>query len=180
MPNAFRYLLLPVLHALGPVLVGYGLTMLIPYLVSVAQADGADAAFLTAFAVTTGTGALLTLATRGYRQELSARHGFLLVTLTWTVVPLFATIPLLLELPQYTFSAAYFEMMSCLTTTGATMMTGLDDLPLSINGLRCFLSWLGVSAILTTLSNRSPLRRSSSAASFSWYTSPWLKLKYSD
>lgn len=143
MPNALRYLLLPVLHALGPVLVGYGLTMLIPYLVSVAQADGADAAFLTAFAVTTGTGALLTLATRGYSQELTARHGFLLVTLTWTAVPLFATIPLLLELPQYTFSAAYFEMMSCLTTTGATMMTGLDDLPLSINGLRCFLSWLG-------------------------------------
>ena len=65
------------------------------------------------------------------------------VTLVWTVLPAFATLPLLLHLPQMSFTDAYFETMSGLTTTGATVMTGLDDLPLSINVWRHLLVWMG-------------------------------------
>ena len=143
MPNTLRYLLFPVLHALGPVLMGYGLIMLIPWIVSVTQQDGADGAFLEAAMLTFAAGAALTLLTRRFKLELTARHGFLLVTLVWTVVPLFAVVPIMIELPQYSLVQIYFETMSCLTTTGATVMTGLDDLPLSINGWRCFLAWMG-------------------------------------
>lgn len=143
MLNTLRYLLFPVLHALGPVLIWYGLTMLVPWTVSLTQEDGADQAFLYAMLITFAVGIVMTLGTRRYRLELTARHGFLLVTLVWTIVPLLAVVPLMLELPQYSLAQAYFEMMSCLTTTGATMMTGLDDLPISINGWRCFLSWMG-------------------------------------
>ena len=55
----------------------------------------------------------------------------------------FCVVPIMIELPQYSLVQIYFETMSCLTTTGATVMTGLDDLPLSINGWRCFLAWMG-------------------------------------
>lgn len=143
MPNTLRYLLFPVLHALGPVLLWFGLIMLIPWGVSVTQHDGADGAFLQGMLLTFAAGGAMTLLTRRYRLELTARHGFLLVTLVWTLVPLLAVVPIMIELPQYSLAQVYFETMSCLTTTGATMMTGLDDLPVSINGWRCFLSWMG-------------------------------------
>lgn len=141
--STLRYLLFPVLHALGPVLIWYGLTMLVPWTVSITQDDGADAAFLQAMLITFAIGIVMAISTRRYRLELTARHGFLLVTLVWAIVPLLAVIPVMIELPQYSFAQTYFEMMSCLSTTGATMMTGLDDLPISINGWRCFLSWMG-------------------------------------
>ena len=83
------------------------------------------------------------LLTRRWRRELTSRHGFLLVTLIWTSVPLFGTIPFIIERPDMSFAQLYFEMMSCLTTTGATVFTGLDKLPVSLNGWRCFLSWIG-------------------------------------
>ncbi len=138
-----RELIFPVFRALGPVIMCFGMTMLLLVGVSAFAKDGAQGAFWTGFACTMAAGALMTLATRRFKTELTARHGFLLVTLAWTAVPLFAAIPLSIELPQYSFARLYFETMSCLTTTGSTMLTGLDDLPLSVNGLRCFLSWIG-------------------------------------
>lgn len=143
MINTLRYLLLPVLHVLGPVLMGYSSTMLLVLLLSLAKADGAHTAFVLGFAATFSSGLVIWLSTKKYKRELTARHGFLLVTLTWMLVPLFAVIPILTEMPHYTLVRAYFETMSCLTTTGATMMTGLDDLPVSINAWRCLLSWIG-------------------------------------
>ncbi|MCS6811284.1 MAG: TrkH family potassium uptake protein, partial [Tepidimonas sp.] len=85
----------------------------------------------------------LWFATRRYQRELAPRDGFLLVTLVWTTLPAVATLPLLLHLPDLSFTDAYFETMSGLTTTGATVLTGLDDLPLSINVWRHLLVWIG-------------------------------------
>ena len=70
-----------------------------------------------------GVGAALWFFTRRFKRELQPRDGFLLVTLVWTVLPGVATLPLLLHLPGLSFTGAYFEAMSGLTTTGATVLT---------------------------------------------------------
>ena len=80
-------------------------------------------------------------ASRG--KELRNRDGFLLSALTWVVLPGIATIPLMLSIPGLSFTDAYFETMSGLTTTGATTISNLDQLPGSVNLWRAFLVWLG-------------------------------------
>jgi trk system potassium uptake protein TrkH len=72
-----------------------------------------------------------------------AKDGFLLVNLVWMVLPLFAAVPLLFTVPDITWSKAYFEAMSALTATGSTALSGLDDLPVSVNVWRCFLQLIG-------------------------------------
>jgi trk system potassium uptake protein TrkH len=71
------------------------------------------------------------------------RDGFLLVALVWTVLPAFATLPLLSYVPGLSFTDAYFEATSGLTASGATVLAGLDALPPSINLWRGFMIWLG-------------------------------------
>jgi trk system potassium uptake protein TrkH len=92
------------------------------------------------------------LITRRDSRELQRHHGVLIVSLAWSVLPLFATIPLQWYFraagAPMSFTDAYFETLSGLTTTGATVMTGLDALPPSINLWRCFLQWLGGGGIL--------------------------------
>jgi trk system potassium uptake protein TrkH len=100
-------------------------------------------AFVTAIGLTFGAGLLLSLATRRFRRELRLRDGFILVSLTWLVLAAFAALPLMLAIPGLSFTDAYFEAMSGLTTTGATVLTGLDALPLSVNVWRCFLVLVG-------------------------------------
>ena len=121
--NTIRYLLLPVLNASGPVFIWLAAALLIPFTLSVSKQDGAADSFLTCFLITLATGVVLMLLTRRWRRELTSRHGFLLVTLIWTSVPLFGTIPFIIERPDMSFAQLYFEMMSCLTTTGATVFT---------------------------------------------------------
>ncbi len=67
----------------------------------------------------------------------------MLVALIWMVLPAFAALPLLLAIPGLSVTDAYFEAMSGFTATGATVLTGLDTLPLSVNVWRCFLQWVG-------------------------------------
>jgi trk system potassium uptake protein TrkH len=92
------------------------------------------------------------LAARRHRRELQRRDGVLLVSFAWTALPLFACLPLLHYFDRadaaISFTDAYFEAMSAFTTTGATVLTGLDALPGSINLWRCFLQWMGGMGIL--------------------------------
>ncbi len=135
---------LSVFHALGAIVFVFGLTMLVPVGVSWLTRDGAETAYDEAIALTLLIGGLLWLATRRRgHAELRVRDGFLLVTLTWLVVPIFGALPLLFQIPGLSFTDGYFESVSGLTTTGSTVLTGLDALPLSINLWRCFLHWLG-------------------------------------
>lgn len=135
---------LSVFNALGAIVFVFGLTMLVPVGVSWWVDDGAQTAYDEAIAITLFVGGLLWLATRRRQHvELRVRDGFLLVTLTWLIVPVFGAVPLLLHIPGLSFTDAYFESASGLTTTGSTVLVGLDALPLSINLWRCFLHWLG-------------------------------------
>jgi len=95
------------------------------------------------FAAAVLSGWLLSLATRHHRRELLPRDGFLLVNLVWLVLPAYAAAPLYYAVPELSLSKAYFEAMSALTATGATAVSGLDLLPVSINVWRCFLQLIG-------------------------------------
>jgi trk system potassium uptake protein TrkH len=117
--------------------------MAIPLATAFALGEPSVDAFAAAMVLTASAGALTWIALRGSDAELQTRDGFLLVTLTWFLLPAFAALPLLLYFPNLSFTDAYFETASALTTTGATVLSGLDALPVSVNLWRCFLQWLG-------------------------------------
>jgi trk system potassium uptake protein len=141
---------LPVLAVLGGVLMLFALTMAVPLAFAWIGRDAALPAYDEAILVTFGCGALMFLAgrRRSARRELQPRDGFLLVTLVWSVLPAFGALPLMFHLPGLSFTDAYFEAVSGLTTTGATVLTGLDTLPTSINVWRCFMVLIGGMGIL--------------------------------
>lgn len=132
----------PVLRALGMVIMLFALTMFVPLAWSWHVNDGAQAAYDEAFGLTFLSGLFLWYRFREERRELQVRDGFLMVVLVWTLLPAFATLPLILHLGM-SFTDAYFETMSGLTTTGSTVISGLDTLPQSINLWRHLLVWLG-------------------------------------
>lgn len=143
-----RYFLLPVLNITGPVLVAFAFLLLVPVLVSILYDDGAAAGFEIAFALCLITGIVLHTLTKRHQRELLPRDGFLLATIIWTVTPLFGAIPLMIEIPSISFTHAYFESMSGITTTCATVLSELSELPQSLNFWRCFMSWIGGMGIL--------------------------------
>jgi len=140
--------LAPILHVLGLVILIFSFTMLAPLLTALFAQDAAQFAFDESFAVTLIAGFALWLVGRRWRRELKVRDGFLLVLLVWTGLPAFATLPFLIYAPQMGFTDAYFETISALTTTGATVMSGLDALPPSLNLWRHLLNWLGGMGII--------------------------------
>ncbi|MCB1965375.1 potassium transporter TrkG [Accumulibacter sp.] len=134
--------LYPVIRVLSLVILMFGLTMLLPLAVSWTQHDGAEGAFDEAILLTISTGLGLWYATRKEQRDLTIRDGFLMVALVWTLLPIYAGLPLVLQL-NVSFTDAYFEAVSGLTTTGATILSGLDTLPVSINFWRTQMVWLG-------------------------------------
>ena len=140
--------LLPVLNVLGRLMSFFSLTYLIPIAGSLIFADGLVLDYIYAMALTALLGMVLYALTRRHYRELRARDGFVLVVGSWTMMAAIATLPLLLVYGQMSFTDAYFETMSGLTTTGATVMTGLDTAPASINLWRHELNWLGGMGII--------------------------------
>jgi trk system potassium uptake protein TrkH len=124
------------------------LSMLLPLVVSLLYDDAARRPYYQAVLITLASGAALWGATRGRHGELQPRDGVLLAALVWTVLPVFAALPLIFHLPALNFTDAYFETVAALTTTGATVLSGLDRLPPSINFWRCELQWLGGMGII--------------------------------
>lgn len=135
--------LLAIAPVLGIIAMAMSLSHLLPIITSAVLEDGTMAAFGMSMAFNFAAGLLLWLATRRFRRELSLREGILLVVFVWTGGALFATVPLMLILPGLSFTDAYFEAVSGLTATGATVLSGLDRLPPSINVWRAELQWIG-------------------------------------
>jgi trk system potassium uptake protein len=137
----------PVLRALGMITMLFALTMLAPLILSYAVDDGAQAVYDEVFALTLLFGLFLWYRYRNTKRELNVRDGFLMVVLVWTILPAFAALPFMLHL-GVSHTDAYFEAMSGLTTTGATVLSGLDTLPMSINLWRHQLVWVGAMGLI--------------------------------
>ncbi|KQT09293.1 TrkH family potassium uptake protein [Ramlibacter sp. Leaf400] len=134
----------PVLSVVGRVLLGFAAAFLVPLAWAWRLDDPAlRGIWFTSLAATLVAGVLLEAATRRFRRELQPKDGFLLVTLVWVVLPAFAALPLYWIVPDIDVAHAYFEAMSAITATGATALSGLDSLPISVNVWRCFLQFIG-------------------------------------
>jgi trk system potassium uptake protein len=140
--------MLSVIHVLGSMLMMFSITYLLPALTSVIYDDGQLMDFAVASLVCLGVGAAVWAATRSFKRELRSRDGFLLVTLAWVLMSAIATVPLLIAIPDLSFTDAFFETMSGLSTTGATVLVGLEHLPPSINMWRAALHWYGGMGII--------------------------------
>ncbi len=142
-----KEILLPVAHVFALVMMVFAATMLAPLVMAVWGLDPALSSFVISAVATFVLGALLWLATRRFKRELKTRDGLTLVALTWVALPAVAGFPLWHYLP-INFTDAYFEAASGLTTTGGTVLSGLEFLPRSINLWRHLLSWLGGMGII--------------------------------
>jgi trk system potassium uptake protein TrkH len=140
-------ILLPVAHVFALVMMVFAATMLAPLILAVWALDPALSSFIISALATFVLGAVLWLATRRFKRELKTRDGLMLVALTWVALPAVAGFPLWHFLP-INFTQAYFEAASGLTTTGGTVLSGLELLPRSINLWRHLLSWLGGMGII--------------------------------
>jgi len=131
-------------RVVGILLTLFSITMLTPLFVGMAYRDGAVMPFLGAFAATFLTGLVLFLPVREQKGKLRLRDGFMIVVLFWAVLGIFGGLPFYLYgALDLSVAAAIFESMSGLTTTGATLIVGLDRLPHSILFYRQQMQWLG-------------------------------------
>ena len=148
MLRTLKRLLFPVLNALGPLLIILAAAQLLPIAIAYRDGENVLSEFFTSAAISLLVGLLFLFSTKRFKRELEPRDGFLLVTLSWFTAAVFGSIPLVLLLPEVPYYRLFFEAVSCLTTTGATALTNLADLPLSLNYWRCLLSWLGGMGII--------------------------------
>ena len=133
----------PVVLVIGVLLAMLGLAMLIPAFVDFAAGNQNWAIFTTASFVTVGTGGAMFLATRGTAKTLTTRQAFVMTSLVWILLSAFGALPFYWSGLVPTYTDAYFESISGLTTTGATIMSGLDEMPPGILLWRGILQWLG-------------------------------------
>ena len=137
------------LRILGALLMIFSMTMFPPLLVSMIYQDGLHTVFLVAFGYTFASGFTLWMLFRGFRAELRTRDGFLVTVLLYFALGTFGAIPFLDETgADLSVVDAIFESFSGLTTTGATVIVGLDELPESILFYRQQLQWLGGMGII--------------------------------
>ena len=140
---------LSIQRLLGLMLMVFSVLLLPPVVVSWLYHDGEMLVFLLGAAVVFLLGLVSWLPASRCKAELRVREGFLIVVLFWVVLGLVGSLPLILaEKPHLSVTDAVFESLSGLTTTGATVITGLDDLPASILFYRQQLQWLGGMGII--------------------------------
>jgi trk system potassium uptake protein TrkH len=141
--------LLSIQRLLGLLLMLFSFSLLPPALVSWVYDDGQVQVFTTGMGAVLGLGCLLWLPACRYKDELRVRDGFLIVVLFWVVLGLAGALPFVLATtPELSVTEAVFESFSGLTTTGATVITGLDVMPRSILFYRQQLQWLGGMGII--------------------------------
>ena len=127
----------------------FSCTMLLPAFVALLYGDGGGKAFIQSFVMSAIGGAILWWACHEHKEELRSREGFLIVVAFWVVMGSLGAIPFILsDNPDLTVSSAFFEAFSGLTTTGATNIVGLDNLPKAILFYRQLLQWLGGMGII--------------------------------
>ena len=131
-----------VFFLIGILLIVLGASMLAPYLLQVIFKEGSHS-FVAASFVTMFIGILFILANLEKEFKLNLRQTFLFSSLAWVMVAAFGSLPFLLSSQDFSFSEAFFESMSGITTTGATIIADLDNSPKSILLWRAIMQWLG-------------------------------------
>ncbi len=138
-----------ILKLLGVLLMIFSTFMLPPIFVAVFYGDGATHAFITGFIATFLVGLMCWWPFRHYVREMKTRDGFLIVVLFWTVLSGFGALPFLIASdPHIALTDAIFESVSGLTTTGASVFSGLDYFPHALLYYRAQLHFLGGMGII--------------------------------
>ena len=149
-----------VFFMIGILLVVLGFSMLAPYLMQIIYNENSHSFIASAF-VTIFIGILFILSNLDSEYKLNLRQTFLFSALAWSMVAMFGSLPFILSPKEFTFSEAFFESMSGITTTGATIINDLDKSPKSILLWRAIMQWLGGIGIIVMAITIFPLFRNS-------------------
>ena len=134
----------PVGYVIGLMVMTLGLAMLLPMLVDIAEGLGHWPVFAESAILTILVGGLVALSCRnGVREGLTIQQTFLLTTGVWLALPIFGALPFIFGATEARVVDAFFEAMSGLTTTGSTVLSGLDGLPKGLLLWRGLMQWLG-------------------------------------
>ena len=155
MPVLFRHKayinLLLLLRVIGMLLIIEAVFMVVPCLTGLLYGEGSTLSFLVCIGITAGAGFLMTLL-KPRSSEIGKREAILLTGLTWVILSLFGMLPFLFCGTHLNVSDAFFETISGFTTTGASVLNSLKDVPHSILIWRCVIQWIGgLGIILFTL-----------------------------
>jgi trk system potassium uptake protein TrkH len=146
--SSLKATVLPISNVLAGIVVVFSLCMLVPAALGQIDREPGRWVFSDAALAVFASGGLWWLLTRRFHRELQIRDGVLLVTLAWVLLPVIAALPLMKGIAGLSFTDAYFECVAGLTTTGSTVLVGLDHLPASLNFWRHFLHWIGGMGII--------------------------------
>lgn len=134
----------PIAYVFGRILIVLAILMLGPALVDWSVGNGNSVPLFFSALITGGVGGLIALATvNGLRGAFDIRQAYLLTAVIWFGLPVFAALPFMLGVPRLQFTEAYFEAVSGITTTGATVIYGLDSMPAGMNLWRGLLNAAG-------------------------------------
>ena len=131
-----------VFFLIGILLVVLGVFMLVPYFIQITYNENSHS-FVSSSFVTIFIGILFILSNLDKEFKLTLRQTFLFSTLAWVMVAIFGSLPFILSPKEFTFSDAFFESMSGITTTGSTIISDLENTPKGILLWRALLQWLG-------------------------------------
>lgn len=134
----------PVGYVIGLLLVALGATMFIPWGVDILWATGGGGTFAASGMITILFGGSMALASANSRTPgLSLQQAFLLTVMSWVALPFFAALPFWLGAPHASYTDAFFEAVSGMTTTGSTVFSNLSNLPLGTQLWRGMMQWFG-------------------------------------
>ena len=138
-----------IIRILGLLVALFSVAMLPPAVVSLIYRDGGGLPFVIAFVFNVIAGLIIWYPNRFHKADLRARDGFLIVVFFWLVLGSFGALPFVFSTsPHLALTDAFFESFSGLTTTGATVITGIDELPKAFQFYRQQLQWLGGMGII--------------------------------
>ncbi len=146
-----------ILYCIGIMIGLLGGVMVVPFVTDVIFADADWQVFIISALLCIFVGGVLFLATRNNTDTLGIRDIFILIPVAWMALAIMATVPLYLSALKLSFVDAFFETVSGLTTTGATVLTGLDTLPKGILMWRSLLQWIGGVGIVVMASGVLPI-----------------------
>lgn len=133
----------PILFIIGVLMLPLAVAMCLPAVADAAAGNPDWEVFLISASFTLFVGGIFALTARVSVRTLSPRQGFVLTTMLWLVIPAFAALPFAFADLKLSYTDAFFEAMSGLTTTGSTVIVGLDNAPPGILIWRALLQWLG-------------------------------------